>query len=284
MAAVWTRINTVILLLVLFALLALIGMVASGVRGGPLDPADPPASTDSVKLPGTPISGQTTISTPGHYYLTRDISITGAQTAITITADDVSLDLGGFTVDGSDTAGSIGIALAFSRARITVSNGTIKDFHVGLDAIDDRHLTVDGVRAVSNVRGMQVNTLSLVSDCVAWENTETGIYVAFTAVNTSIRNCVVQSNVLDGIGFAGEEGVVEGSVVLSNLGTDIRVLSTASQVMIRDNLTDRMMVEAQADSTIIYDNTCAFGLVTNNGTNTYVAGPTEPHGNVGCAN
>lgn len=38
MSSVQTRINTIVLLLVLFALLALIGMLANGAHGGPLDP------------------------------------------------------------------------------------------------------------------------------------------------------------------------------------------------------------------------------------------------------
>jgi hypothetical protein len=45
MAAIWHRINTLLLLLVLLTLLAIVAMLASGVRGGSLDPEDPPAST-----------------------------------------------------------------------------------------------------------------------------------------------------------------------------------------------------------------------------------------------
>src|SRR5262245_54285864 len=106
MSALWQRTNTLLLALVLLALLAVIAMVALRVEGGPLYPTDPPGPTDGVRLPGTPINSQTTISAPGHYYLTRDINVPGAATAINITASNVSLDLGGFTVSGNDTSGS----------------------------------------------------------------------------------------------------------------------------------------------------------------------------------
>jgi hypothetical protein len=45
MASIWTRFNSLMLVLVFLALLAVLGMLATGVRGGPLDPSDPPGST-----------------------------------------------------------------------------------------------------------------------------------------------------------------------------------------------------------------------------------------------
>ena len=78
-------------------------MLATGALGGPLDPPGVPGSTDSVRLPGTPISGPTTIAQSGHYYLTRDISVPRLVSGVVISANDVSLDLGGFTISGDDT-------------------------------------------------------------------------------------------------------------------------------------------------------------------------------------
>jgi hypothetical protein len=97
MAAVWTRFNALMLVLIFVALLAVIGMLATGVRGGPLDPPGAPGSTDSVRLPGTPISSLPyTINAPGSYYVTRNLSAVSGN-GITINADDVTLDLMGFT-------------------------------------------------------------------------------------------------------------------------------------------------------------------------------------------
>ena len=100
-----TRATNILLLLVLAVGVAIVAMLATGVRGGPLDPpAGTPGSTNGVRLPGTPISGPTVVSAPGHYYLTQNISVTGSVNAITISADDVSLDLGGFTLSGTDAS------------------------------------------------------------------------------------------------------------------------------------------------------------------------------------
>jgi hypothetical protein len=55
------RTNTILLVLILAAGIGIIAMLAPGARGGPLDPPASPASTDGVRLPGTPI---TAIPTP----------------------------------------------------------------------------------------------------------------------------------------------------------------------------------------------------------------------------
>src|SRR5262245_49070296 len=209
MTGIWTRFSAVMLVLVFVALLAVIAMLATGVRGGPLDPPGPPSSTDSVKLPGTPISGPTTISSPGHYYLTKDVRVTGAVIAITINASEVSLDLGGFTIDGNDIAGSYGIYVAGAQSDITIENGTVKDFHFGVDFGDDLRVHVRQLSAVSNVRGFQVGYRSVMSDCSAIDNTETGIYIP--AADTTIRDCVVHGNTGDGISIAASFNLVERS-------------------------------------------------------------------------
>src|SRR5262245_8125019 len=83
-SAIWMRFNSVMLVLVFLALISIIGMLATDVRGGPLDPPGSPSSTDSVRLPGTPISSAPyAINASGHYYLTRDLNVTGAVVAIT---------------------------------------------------------------------------------------------------------------------------------------------------------------------------------------------------------
>jgi hypothetical protein len=55
MAAIWTRVNTLLLSLVLFALLGVIAMLATDARGGPLDPPGPPGSTGKTldEIPGS---------------------------------------------------------------------------------------------------------------------------------------------------------------------------------------------------------------------------------------
>ena len=69
-----------------------------------------------------------TISTPGSYYLTTNVTAT-VSNAIVITANGVTLDLGGFTISStvaSAANGGTAILLSGSLSDITVLNGHIR--------------------------------------------------------------------------------------------------------------------------------------------------------------
>ena len=91
-----------------------------GVRvPGPLHPALPRSTID--------IDRPQTLDRPGTYRLTRDISAPG--TAFTITAQDVTLDLGGHTVVYGDAAGtSYGVFAQYlpGEGQVIVRNGTLR--------------------------------------------------------------------------------------------------------------------------------------------------------------
>jgi hypothetical protein len=98
---------------------------------GSLTPPGTPAPTmkslDQIE-PRTPITNATAviISASGSYYLTTNITVS-TNSAITITANGVTLDLNGFTIS-STAAGATGtgILLAGGNADITILNGHIK--------------------------------------------------------------------------------------------------------------------------------------------------------------
>lgn len=124
----WSRVNTALLLVVL---VAVIGLFASRAYGGPLDPPGAPAPTDSVKLPGTPISSLPfVISQPGNYYVTRNLSMATTGDGITIQASNVTVDLMGF-----ELSAGVSQSAAFSegggspaRTGWVIRNGTIRDW------------------------------------------------------------------------------------------------------------------------------------------------------------
>src|SRR6202521_2660459 len=134
MTAMPHRLNTFLLVLILVVGVAIVGMLASGARGGPLDPPGPPASTSGVREPGTPITSiPYTITRAGYYYLTDNlVAASDNQSGISIAADDVTLDMKGFTLTGSNKTGT---AIAMNlEYRTNLTNGTIDDWGVGLDA------------------------------------------------------------------------------------------------------------------------------------------------------
>ena len=274
MAAIWTRINTLLLLLVLFALVGVVAMLASGVRGGPLDPTTSPQPTDSVRLPGTPITGQTTINSPGHYYLTRDIVVPGSQIAITIATSNVNLDLGGFTIDGNDVNPNWGIWISGVQTDVTIRNGTIRDFQFAIDGIDDDRVIIENINAVSNVRGLQVNDNGVISDCVVQGNTETGIFL--TGLHSVVSHCVVQSNTGDGISVASEKNTVEFSVVTGNQAAEIRLVGPRN--VVRDTVVGQQLgLRVEGTQNKILNTTCNGG-----GINDVSGGPTYLLNNFQC--
>lgn len=140
MSAIWSRVNTLLLVLVLMGLIAVIGELGTRAWGGPLDPPGAPGPTQPQVEPRSPIppvgwdgSFPITISAPGSYFLTQDL--TGATDAdgIYITSSDVALDLNGFTLTGADPY-AIGISVIASGAqRIVVRNGSITAWADGVD-------------------------------------------------------------------------------------------------------------------------------------------------------
>src|SRR6266481_8263358 len=97
---------------------------------GSLAPPGAPAPTfktlDQVK-PGTPITNiPFTITNSGCFFLTSSFSNSG--TAIIINGDDVSLDLGGFTLTGEGVAGHTGVQvganISSGQRRVRIRHGT----------------------------------------------------------------------------------------------------------------------------------------------------------------
>lgn len=105
---------------------------------GPLTPPGAPApmmkSLDQVEAraiisasPAAPVAGpHFTITTPGSYYLTGNVTVSSGD-AIRITADDVTLDLNGFKISSALTGGVSGYAISAvgDRERLTIRNGSI---------------------------------------------------------------------------------------------------------------------------------------------------------------
>ena len=85
--------------------------------------------TDVATLTGD-ATAQIVIAQPGSYFLTGNITITGARAGIAIAASDVTLDLQGFTINGSATAPA-GIDFRGSQKGCRVFNGHIQGLPAG---------------------------------------------------------------------------------------------------------------------------------------------------------
>lgn len=168
----------------------------------------------------TPISSlPITISTPGTYYLTDNLSSADSYGIMVLTTD-VTLDLKGYTITGTNAADSKGVWIAQFAHNAIVKNGTIKEFADGIHANSGNHfVTVKNVSLRNNIWGTNLNSLSaLVENCTVSENT----YGIATAYGTVLNNSVHHNTSL-GI-YAGLDGArVIGNKVSYNGGDGIKV-------------------------------------------------------------
>jgi hypothetical protein len=228
MAGTWTRVNSLLLLLVLWALVGVIAMLAGGVRGGPIDPQTPPGSTlpqveprNPIPPPGWDGTFPIRITETGSYFLTRNLTVTTDRWAIGVQAPSVTIDLNGFTLDGSSVASS-GI-LADSAADLTVKNGSIRRFFAGVGAGPGAH--IHDVHLIGNARGASISVGSLIEDCVIRDSAQDGVLTASTLTTSfTVRRCQFQGNATAIDSALGTRGLVaENNVVVPNNGTGIVV-------------------------------------------------------------
>jgi hypothetical protein len=201
------------------------------------------AASDEVRTPITslPIS----ITTSGSYYLTRNFTTSG--TAITINADNVTLDLMGFTITGPGTGTTRGV-YAMQRSNITVTNGYLVNF--GNNAVDISSTPgikiVDVTASSSGAHGIRVlGPDAIVDRCSAHGNASAGIRASG---RTMIRDCSVSGNT--GYGIFSTGGSITGCVAEAN-GVGI----FAYNVQIKGNtVTGNAGSGIWAEGSLVYDN------------------------------
>ncbi len=160
--------------------------------------------------PGFPV----TIGVGGSYRLGSNLVVTSAVNGIEVRANEVTVDMGGFTLAGSGV-GRNGVT-GFNRS-LTVRGGTVRGF------------TFDGIRSVGDL--FEVDRMRSVS------NGRSGISTFDNGVETlgrrhvSITNSTVSENLGDGISCKGYCRV-QGSDVSYNGGSGIL---TDASVLVIDN-------------------------------------------------
>jgi parallel beta-helix repeat protein len=199
---------------------------------GSLTPSGAPAPTFKTLQqiePRTPISSlPITINTSGSYYITSNLTGTAGTIGISLAADNITLDLGGFTLFGG--GGNIAVSQSGgSRTNLVIRNGVIRGWtngavHVGsfhvqcedLNLVDNggagiltsgyatvRRCLVSGALS-SSLAGIYCGSGSLVQDCITRSNAGVGIY---TGPRTRVMDCVAEGNAKTGI-YANEGSTV----------------------------------------------------------------------------
>jgi len=140
------------------------------------------------------------LDTPGEtYYLTQDIIDSSATTCMDITADNVTLDCQGHTIDGVDTGGTYGIATA--RPNATIKNCILTDWYYGIGLGSSNN-------TLSNIIVNSIPVIAIYIECcfLNYNNISNiianynllGIYIDHSSFNT-LSNITANSNTYYGI-------------------------------------------------------------------------------------
>ncbi len=164
--------------------------------------------------PGFPVS----INTGGSYKLTSDLTAPAGFEGIYISAENVTLDLNGFTLFGGGGTFIDGIAIVAPNAE--VRNGTVRGFsRHGIFAPSSTHfIRVIGVRAIGNsIAGIELQgQANLVDGCTALNNGNSGIRALDGSL---VVNCVARGNAIFGLSLSLTTGY-RSCVLTGNNGGD----------------------------------------------------------------
>jgi parallel beta-helix repeat protein len=160
----------------------------------------------------TTISACGTISESGSYYVTQNLTTTG--TCITVAANDVTIDLNGFTLTGDGGTDDYGIYIN-NVSNVEVRNGTVRGLGRGIYASWSGTATksnrVINLRAMGNGYGIYLSSYNnLIKDCTVADSTDASGYGVYTSYGSTVVNNTAYNNQSTGI-YA-----YNGSTVMNN--------------------------------------------------------------------
>ncbi|MFL6536842.1 MAG: hypothetical protein ACJ8JD_01525, partial [Chthoniobacterales bacterium] len=149
-----------------------------------------------------------TIRAPGSFYFTKNLTAASADGAgITVSADNVTIDLNGFAVTGGGGSGTVsGIDVPKPHKNLCVRNGTISGWReAGISAENVTGALYEKLRLVGNTAGdgLHGGPTSSVIGCVAFNNNASGIRVG----DQSLVSQCTSANNYSGI-ILGDYGTV----------------------------------------------------------------------------
>jgi hypothetical protein len=186
-----------------------------------------------------------TISQPGSYKLVNNLTFTGTTgVCLQITADFVTIDLVGFTITGPGLAvpggpNTTAIASGQDRTGITVRNGSISGFGVGVNLEGDGSI-VEGLRVFG---GPGTSSLGIAATGIVKGNSVVGIFGAPGGQGRGIAATgIITGNYAAGYRFGGFE-IGQGSTVTGNTALGIPNFSPLGiSVSCPSNVTDNTAI------------------------------------------
>ena len=189
------------------------GAPAPGMKS--LSQIEPRIPIDALHTPGDAVSAFV-ISNSGSYYFTTNLTgVLGKPYVIALRANNVALDLCGFSLLGNSTF-SYGIVIPINfYTNLVVRNGTVSGFNasgINCDDIYDGHFE-HLVLSQNNTAGLICGRNSRVRDCLAFGNTGDGFQLLSYC---EIQNCSASYNKSIGIHVSESGSRIENNHALRN--------------------------------------------------------------------
>ncbi|MBS0657704.1 MAG: hypothetical protein JSR82_05580 [Verrucomicrobia bacterium] len=202
-----------------------VGVLAGDVTAARNEIAAVQSSVDALN-PRTviPAGGAYTISAPGSYVLSGNITVASGS-GLTIAADNVSLDLNGFTIASTGTSavnGTAGILLSGARKRLAIANGIIRG--VGFY----RGISSNGT-VPTDVRVTNVSVSDVFSDGINLSYLGSNLVTASTVTNVG-GDGINANTVVGCMVFGAADSGIFGGTVTGSSGTNTAGLSSVSSI------------------------------------------------------
>lgn len=206
------------------------------------------------------------ISSSGSYRLTGNLTVPTVTNAIQLGGNsNITIDLNGFSITGAGTSGGTGIGSFASSKNVTIKNGVITNFSVGVFIGSDS--TVENVIANSNLDGILVTDRSKVRNCTTNFGAD-GMRCNSSSACTFTGNTIV-SNTGDGIVCGNGNCLISGNTIVSN--GEWGILCSGSACLILDNVINNNT----STGILANDATTSYGNNVLNGNGTNISGGTS---------
>lgn len=245
------------------------------LNGRPVDPGrlgGPPPANETIDSCGL-------IDSPGRYTLTQNVTDSGADVCVKISASDVVLDGAGHRIDGVGDADSVGVGIDDSEGR--VRNVTIRDVavtdwstgvRVGRGGAGVSAVRVANVTARGNGVGVdlqRVGTAEVVGSVVRGTG-GTGVRANEFDVLTLRGNRIVGSGGFGATAFFGRNATLVNNTVVENGGggdgfaAPGLLVEDVGHATVRNNTVARN-AGAGVELSMVYGGTVAANTVDGNG-------------------
>lgn len=205
-------------------------------------------------------------------------------------ADNITIDLGGYTISGTGTGAGVRVA---QRTGVTVTNGTIQGFHTGVVLDESTYSTVLKLVLRDNIRGVNLagSNDNLVEKNTILNSGLDAIRLGLSADNVISKN-TLSGNVF-GIGVADSStgNLIEKNVLRDTRGFGVAVFSDSDSNRIEKNDVQRTLqgdginVSVDSDLTSISKNISNLnsddGIETDNPQTTITGNIANNNGDLG---